>query len=64
MRVYQIDQRVVVFMADVRRYVHGFVTATTDSCVLVSLDDRMIPVRVDPANTLAISPAPRLGVTA
>ena len=64
MSVYRIDQAVVVFMADVQRYVPGFVTAATSSCVLVSLDDRMIPVVVDPANTLAISPAPSLGVTA
>jgi len=56
MSSYRIDERVVVFMADVQRYVPGFVTATTDSCVLVSLDDRMVPVVVDPADHFAIQP--------
>jgi hypothetical protein len=55
---YLIDQRVEVFMADVQRHVPGFVTAATTACVLVSLDDRMVPVAVDPADRHRIQPIP------
>ena len=58
---YQIDDRVLVFMTDVQRLVPGFVTAATPNRVLVSLDDRMVPVAVDPANRFLIQP---LAVTA
>jgi hypothetical protein len=58
MTTYLIDQRVQVFMADVQRHVPGFVTAATTSRVLVSLDDRMCPVAVDPADRNRIQPFP------
>jgi hypothetical protein len=48
-------------MTDVQRLVPGFVTAATPNRVLVSLDDRMVPVAVDPANRFLIQP---LAVTA
>lgn len=58
MTAYLVDDRVQVFMADVQRHVPGFVTATTTGCVLVSLDDRMCPVAVDPADRHRIQPMP------
>jgi len=54
---YEIDERVAVFDPEQERYVLGFVTAATEWQVLVSLDDRMVPVIADPANSLAIVPA-------
>ena len=53
---YHVDQRVEVFDPDLQRDIPGFVTAVTVTCVLVSLDDRMVPVVVDPANTNQIRP--------
>ena len=53
---YQAADRVQVFMADVQRTVPGTVTAATTSCVHVALDDRMVPVAVDPANRFLIQP--------
>jgi len=54
---FHVDQRVAVFDPEQERYVLGWVTAVSDWRVLVSLDDRMVPVLVDPANSLAIIPA-------
>lgn len=48
---YQVDDRVLVFDPALRRDVPGWVTATTVTAVLVSLDDRMVPVKVDPADS-------------
>jgi hypothetical protein len=56
MTTFVIDQPVLVFMADVQRLVPGLVLSATTSCVLVSLDDRMVPVSADPADHHRIQP--------
>lgn len=56
MTLYVIDDPVLVFMPDVQHQVSGFVTATIPGCVHVSLDDRMCPVAVDPADHFRIQP--------
>lgn len=53
---YQPKQRVAVFMPDVQRLVVGDVLDATTGCVRVSLDDRMVPVNVDPADSHRIQP--------
>jgi hypothetical protein len=54
MTLYQPKQRVTVFMADVQHLVEGDVLTATSGCVRVSLDDRMCPVAVDPADHFRI----------
>jgi hypothetical protein len=56
MTLYQPEQRVAVFMADVQHLVAGDVLSATTSCVRVALDDRMCPVNVDPADHFRIQP--------
>lgn len=56
MTTYQIDQAVVVFMADVQGLVPGLVLTTSVWRVEVALDDRMCPVAVDPADRFHIQP--------
>ena len=57
---YHFDQRVEVFAPDRQRYIPGTVIAVnvTVTCVRVSLDDRMVPVDVDPSNRFRIRPIP------
>jgi hypothetical protein len=56
MSTYFVDQRVAVFDPLLQHDVPGFVTASAPGCVLVSLDDRMVPVAVDPADHHRIQP--------
>lgn len=53
---YHVDDRVQVFCPELQRLVPGWVITTTVGCVLVALDDRMIPVTVHPADTYRIQP--------
>jgi hypothetical protein len=53
---YFVDQRVAVFDPLLQHDVPGFVTASIPGRVLVSLDDRMCPVAVDPADHFRIHP--------
>lgn len=55
-RSYPEDERVQVFMPDVQRLVAGDVLDATTSRVLVSLDDRMPCIAVDPADSFRIQP--------
>jgi hypothetical protein len=56
MTLYTAKQRVEVFMPDVQRLVPGDVVEAAPGCVRVSLDDRMVPVAVDPADRFRIQP--------
>jgi hypothetical protein len=51
---YQPAQRVQVFDPQLQRHIEGDVLTATTSCVRVSLDDRMVPVNVDPADRFRI----------
>jgi len=53
---YQPAQRVQVFDPRLQRYIEGGVLTATTSCVRVSLDDRMVPINVDPADHFCIQP--------
>jgi hypothetical protein len=53
---YQPDQRVQVFDSQLQRYIKGDILTATTSCVRVSLDDRMVPINVDPADHFRIQP--------
>ena len=53
---YQPAQRVQVFDPRLQRYIEGGVLTATTSCVRVSLDDRMVPINVDPADHFSIQP--------
>ena len=56
MTVYRAAQRVRVYDPKLQRHVDGDVLTATSGCVLVSLDDRMCPITVDPADRFRISP--------
>jgi hypothetical protein len=53
---YQPAQRVQVFDPHLQRYIEGDVLTATTGCVRVSLDDRMVPINVDPADHFRIQP--------
>jgi hypothetical protein len=53
---YQPAQRVQVFDPHLRQYIEGGVITATTRCVRVSLDDRMVPIDVDPADRYRIQP--------
>jgi hypothetical protein len=54
MTAYHLDDRVQVFDPALQHLVPGTVLTATTGCVLVSLDDRMVPLAVDPADHFAI----------
>lgn len=58
---YRADQRVQVFDPELLHTVNGTVLTASTSCVVVSLDDRMHPLAVDPADHFRIQP---IGVSA
>ena len=51
---YQPAERVQVFDPQLQRYIEGDVLTATTSCVRVSLDDRMVPINIDPADHFRI----------
>jgi hypothetical protein len=51
---FQRDQRVTVFDPLLQHLVAGTVLTATTGCVLVALDDRMVPLAVDPADHFRI----------
>lgn len=53
---YHATDRVQVFDPALQRHIAGTVVTATVGCVLVSLDDRMVPLAVDPADHFRIQP--------
>jgi hypothetical protein len=53
---YHAGEPVQVFDPQLQHDVPGVVVTATSSCVLVSLNDRMCPVVVDPADHFRIHP--------
>ncbi|OZM80666.1 hypothetical protein [Pseudonocardia sp. MH-G8] len=53
---FQPAQRVQVFDPQLQRYIEGGVLTATTRCVRVSLDDRMVPIDIDPADHFRIQP--------